>query len=228
LIRTASHLAGQSLEEKGQSWLATRESSTSLANAAATANLDADDEYDAYSPEFSRSRIPTPVASRSRLNSRMTSRRGSTFSENQPGLEEVGPDFVDLAEEDEELEAEEEVDEGEMRKVVMGRVGGWVDWAVGWMDFRDSGDAGEEDEGEEGGEVVEVEWKDIVAAIDRNAIAEERRRKKMGLGRGDEGRNEKGEGKRDEKGVGVKAPEGDVGILGDAKWLLEVAKKIVL
>lgn len=222
------------MEEKGHSWLATRESSTSLANnaaaAAATADLDADDEYDdAYSPAFSHSsRIPTPLASRSRLGSRLTTRRGSTFSENQPGVEEVvGPDFVDLAEEeDEELEVgEEEVDESEMRKVVMGRVGGWVDWAVGWMDFRDAGDVGEEDEGEKDGEVGQEESKDTVAAIDRKAIAEERRRRKMGLGRGDEGREE---GKGDEKGVGVKAPEGDVGVLGDAKWLVEVAKKIVL
>ncbi len=24
----------------------------------------------------------------------------------------------------------------------MGRVGGWVDWAVGWMDFRGEGEGG--------------------------------------------------------------------------------------
>lgn len=232
LVRTASHLAGQSLEEKGQSWLATRESSTSLVNAAATVDLDADDEYDAYSPEFSRSRIPTPVAARSRLNSRMTSRRGSTFSENQPGFEEVGPDFVDLVEEDVEDGGEEDVDEGEMRRVVMGKVGGWVDWAVGWMDFRDNIGDGEEAEEDEKDEMVEVEGKDIVAAIDRKAIAEERRRRKIrvggGKGEGEGGRDEKAEGKGIEKGVGVTAPEGDVGIWGDARWLLDVAKKIVL
>lgn len=188
------------MEEKGQAWLATRESSTSLSNSlAGMGDLDADDEYDAYSPEFSRSR--------------MNSRRGSLFSEGPQGVGEVGPDFVDLVEEEEEegeRKEEEQIDEGEMRRVVMGRFGGWVDWAVGWMDFRDLGDGGEEgDEDDEGKSGEGVEEAPVVGPVDRGVIVE-------GLQR------------RDEKGAGVMAPEGDVGVLKDVKWLLDVAAKIVL
>ena len=83
----------------------------------------------------------------------------------KPLEEEDGPDFIGPAatehslefgdDDDEEDEEDEEyVDESEMRRVVLGRVGGWVDWAVGWIDLRGEGD--DEEDGEEGeGEDVE-------------------------------------------------------------------------
>jgi len=121
----------------------------------------------------------------------------------------VEPDFVDGWEEDEEAE-EVEVDEGEMRKVVMGRVGGWVDWAVGWLDLR--GDEGD-DEGEGEGEREGGEQK---GELDPVELQRRLRRKK----------------KRDEEvgmdamvGRGVRAaPEGErAGTWSDAQWLLHVA-----
>jgi hypothetical protein len=51
-------------------------------------------------------------------------------------FDDLGPDFVDEEEEGEEKgEGEDEV-----KKLVVGRMGGWVDWAVGWMDFREDED----------------------------------------------------------------------------------------
>ena len=237
------------MEEKGQSWLATRSSSTSLT--AGLGELEGDDEASAYyTPSDPRTRntscIQTPVASRSRLQSRATSRRGSVFSSAQPGESEgarkIKPDFVDLAAEDEvdmdvadlsEDEDEEEVDEGEMRRVIMARLGGWVDWAVGWMDFRDLGDATAEsddvrdgaedggggDEGDATEESREVATKgdEPGGNVCNRADGEERRQKRKAAVAGEVG---------GEKGVIVQAPEGDVGVLRDARWLLEVASKV--
>lgn len=117
-----------------------------------------------------------------------------------------GVDFVEGGEEE-----EGEGEEGEMRRVVWGRVGGWVDWAVGWMDWR----VDEEGEGE---------WE---ADAEREGDGEEdgerkRRRRRRGeadtivVNRVDEvGRLE------------VPPPEGDGG-WKDAQWLLGVAKKILV
>ena len=62
---------------------------------------------------------------------------------------ELGHEF-----DEEEDEEEHYVDESEMRHLVLGRVGGWVDWAVGWaVDFHGDDGAGreEDDNGDEGG-----------------------------------------------------------------------------
>lgn len=134
--------------------------------------------------------------------------------------EDVGPDFVDV--EDDEEEEGEEVDEGEMKRVVMGRVGGWVDWAVGWMDFRGEGEDGEE-EGEGDPDVVEeVRGEGVVKGeLDPVELQKRLRRKK----RKDE-EVEIGGGESMDNPVGS-APE-RAGVWSDAKWLLGVATKAAL
>lgn len=144
--------------------------------------------------------------------------RGEEEVEEVEEEEEVGPDFVNAEEGEEEGE---EVDEGEMKRVVMGRVGGWIDWAVGWMEFRGEGEeegdadeaagaAGEEVDGGEGivrGELDPVE-------LQRRL----RRKKRMDdeAETGGEGTNTMGS-----------APE-QAGVWSDAKWLLGVATKVAL
>ena len=137
------------------------------------------------------------------------------------GLEETfgfgeGPDFVD-EDEVEDQEGEEEVDEGEMERLVWGRVGGWVDWAVGWMDFRR--DELDEEEGE--GADADGEGQDG----NRNGT---RRKQK---GRKNEGKGSKEvEGRREvaTKKVAEEIPpiHGEGG-WDDARWLINVATKLV-
>lgn len=108
------------------------------------------------------------------------------------------------------VEEGEEVDEGEMRRVVLGRVGGWVDWAVGWLDLRGEGDEegegeGDEEDGREGR--GGGKWKG-------------------GVGVGVEINGDYGE--MDGDGGVMMAPGVEEGILGDARWLLKVVGKVVL
>lgn len=148
------------------------------------------------------------VGSRRRLQLR--SRRESLGGEGvdaDEAEEMTGPDFVDV---DEEGRGGEDVDEGEMRRVVMGRVGGWVDWAVGWMDMR-----GEDVEDEGASEEEGVAG--TKGGLDPVELQKRLRRKK---------RDEELEGGT--RGVG-KPPEGEqAGVWSDAKWLLGVASKVAL
>lgn len=191
-----------------------------------------DDEFDAYDPGWDRSRGQSTRGSnvklqglsraesraQSRVQSRAQSRRGSIGEGVGVGEEEeIGPDFVDVEEREEEEEGEE-VDEGEMKRVVMGRVGGWVDWAVGWVDFRAEGEEeGDEDEAdfatkEEDGETV------IKGELDPVDLQKRLRKKKK---------------KDDEAEIGSEgatvssAPE-QAGVWSDAKWLLGVASKVAI
>lgn len=96
----------------------------------------------------------------------------------------------------------------------MGRARGWVDWAVGWMDFR-----GEEEweggDGEEGGKGDVQDGRD----------GEGRRRR----GRGGEARGFKGGEEVGQRAVAGPAPQGEgKGVVADAKWLLGVASRIVV
>lgn len=147
------------------------------------------------------------------------SRRGSAGRENLregQGKEIVGPDFVDM-EEDEDEEEGEEVDENEMKKVVMGRVGGWVDWAVGWMDFRVDGEE-DGDGGEDGDEQSDVQAKNK-GQLDPVELQKRLRKKKR--------RDDELETGPDDKSVVVSPPE-QAGIWNDAKWLLTVATNAAL
>lgn len=120
-----------------------------------------------------------------------------------------GPQFVDVDERDEDVG--DEVDEGEMRRLVWGRVGGWVDWAVGWMDFR--GDVeGWKDEG------FEDEERRDEGATDGS----KRRRKRDESDRIVIGDKEEPHGK-----VDVPPPPADGG-WKDAAWLLSIATKVLI
>lgn len=130
--------------------------------------------------------------------------------------EDVGPDFVDVDEIEEEDEDGEEVDEGEMRKVVMGRVGGWVDWAVGWLDLK--GDA--DDDGEDNVDNPEGNYKEFTAKGELDPVELQKRlqRKKRDV------EVEMGEG-----GNLPAPPMGKrAGAWSDAKWLFRVATMAAL
>jgi len=180
-----------------------------------------DDEYDPYSPEWQRSRAQSQWGSGVKLQ-HARSRRGSAGKD---GVREeaehdvVGPDFVNMEEEEDEVEGEE-VDESEMKEVVMGRVGGWVDWAVGWMDFR--GDV--EEDGEETEDAVDGDGKDGEEAQSRGRLDPVELQKR--LCKKKKGDQELTTG-TDNKDLIVTAPE-QAGVWNDAKWLLAVATNAAL
>ena len=180
---------------------------------------EADDEFSPISTRHGS----RPV---SRFASAWNSRRGSKVGlmtpmgirtpgekdeeEKEGFFEDMGPDFVDV----EELnEAEEDVDEGEMRRLIKARVGGWWDYAVGWVDFRGEG---EEELGEEEGEERQ-EGKEIE---DKGVEGKKRRRR----------RDEKDRivvASREGEELDVPPPEGG-GVWKDAAWLLSVATKALV
>ena len=237
LTRTASALTLTRLEEKGQAWLAARESSTSLSA------LDFEDEGEdtVVSPQVGRSAYASARSSFTRIgNGGGRSRRGSNAGKSTSRLEDpnliegselgkrgveggvVVPGFVDERElrELEALEGEsedgeeEEVDEREMRKVVMGRIGGWVDWAVGWMDVRGDGEVDQEaDDGEGPNVSTEVGGLDV----------EEIRRRLHDRTLLENGLDDVE--KIDLEGL---PPLGEGGWAGDAQWLFGLARRIAL
>ena len=184
----------------------------------------------------------------SRGGSRVGSKRGSRVSLRTPAgprtpgeeetvrlggplgsLEGVGVDFVDEdaieGEEEEDIEAEE----SELRKLVWGRVGGWVDWAVGWMDWREGleGVLEEEDEKTEetgdpgiGGKTGQGEKEEEMV------VKREQRRKKRRAELKYAETAALGSGK--EKLVPAPMDEKGAGLLGDAGWLLGVARRALV
>ena len=101
--------------------------------------------------------------------------------------------------------------EGEMRRVVWGGLGGWVDWAVGWLDLR----GGEGDEGGDGNEGR--------GELDAVELQRRLRRKE----REDRDRDLDQEGGGGDTNSMSCAPE-SAGMWRDAKWLLGVAAKAAL
>ena len=192
-------------------------------------------------PSFARSRVQSRHASRvpSRLGSRMQSRAGSgahlrddalraltkgghdaTQDKVGDGGEIVGPDFIDPAvfEDEEVIEEEEEIDEGEMKRIIMGRARGWVDWAVSWMDLRN-----EEDDGEREGSGDDTEEEGQSNAIHAgNTDGRKQREQKSPSYDEVTGHSEEavmcGPPPRDE----------GAGVLADARWLLNVASKLIV
>lgn len=216
LLRTASALTTSTLEEKGQAWLVTRSSSTSLTEPFHSQGVGlANDDISSSRPAASRSRI------NSRTASRASSRRGSVGAER--GALFIEPDFVTP-----ELEILgsgllPEVDEGEMKRIVMGRVGGWVDWAVGWIDFNSFGENETISPGEieEGGEVKNNAERDE----GKSEFNHDRRPASDQLKGGE--KNIYGTPDVFRGDIPNPVPSGE-GVWSDAKWLLEVAGSIIL
>ena len=129
----------------------------------------------------------------------------------------VGPDFVDPGVYDEEeIQGEEEVDENEMRRVVMGRAKGWIDWAVGWMDLRNEEEIweGDREDGQEGEKSSVGEGRDI-----------------DGISRGKGRTSSSGGQYNDSTEALISEPpprDQDAGVLADTKWLLNVASKLIV
>lgn len=226
------------LEEKGVSWLAARESSTSLVD---------DEEQPAlpyYSARGSREQSCASMVGKGGGGGKK-SRRGSAGSKGEMGaaggMMMQGPDFVDERDEREmrdvlgmgDVAVEEEgdededgegmmvVDDREMRRMVMGRIGGWVDWAVGWMDLGDGIGGDLEMEEEEYGK----ESDGFGAGAEGELDVEEVKRR-LGAKAGVEA--QEGMGARDGRVLPL-PPAGDqAGILSDARWLLTIAGKLAV
>ncbi|KAL9122508.1 MAG: hypothetical protein Q9187_000945, partial [Circinaria calcarea] len=130
ILQTASALTNNTAESKGQCWLATRTSSTSLVDVPPyslqrrASSAEADDEF-SISPDS----VKHTSKPHSRFTSAKNSRRGSRVGAMTPlGLRTLGeaddrddaffgaqgPQFVDVDERDEDVG--DEVDEGEMRR----------------------------------------------------------------------------------------------------------------
>lgn len=223
LLRTASALTTSALEEKGQAWLVTRNSSTSLTEPSLSQKGFGlpDDE-----PSLTR-----PAASRSQFNSRLgcrpSSRRDSLGVER--GAINIEPDFVTP---ERDIPGSEllqvEVDEGEMKRIVMGRVGGWVDWAVGWVDFKSFG------ENESDVEPVEIEIEEEEEGPVKNLCERDEGKPKWNDDQPpapDELKREKEKNQdisdifREDMSYPLLAGEGG---WSDVKWLLGVAGSIIL
>jgi hypothetical protein len=125
-------------------------------------------------------------------------------------------DFVDEEEEENEegdgsygdLDANVKED-ADLKRLLWGRVDGWVDWAVGWMDFRT-------DEEVINDSILE---EDIVMG-DQDKGAEQR----LGARRPLHARTES-----IENTVAVPpAPENPNSVLSDARWLFNVAKSVLV
>lgn len=193
-------------------------------------------------PFASMGQLRSALASRgtSRASSRLGSRAGSRVNlitlqgRRTPGegelrgneyFETLGVDFVEGdADGEEGWSDEDDVDEEGLKRLVWGRVGGWVDWAVGWMDFR---------EGLEG--VVEVDEEGEEGKSGQGAAK----------GDGDDGESKENrqprKRRRDEikyahrTALGAKgdvelpplARDEDAGVFGDTRWLLGVMGKII-
>ena len=142
---------------------------------------------------------------------------GASGEVEREGLDGIAVDFVEEG-------SEEEGDEGEMRKVVWGRVGGWVDWAVGWMDFRvdeegiEDGDAEGLGGPEESTENVDAKMEEKGKAVD----GRRRRRKRDERDRINVRRTD------DVGAVVVEPPKEGEGVWKDAAWLLSVATKVIV
>ena len=163
----------------------------------------------------------------------------------------VGPDFVGLEGEDlideEDLiyrdddDEEELVDEGEMRRIVMGRVGGWVDWAVGWMDFRGEREGDGEGDDEDHDPDAAERNEGALEAESQRQLKSKGKEKGRELDVEEVGRRLKGEHhnndtnddddveeNENEDGDAPLEANNDAGALDDVRWLLGVASRIVL
>jgi hypothetical protein len=156
MLRTAAMLSAETRESKGQAWLVSRQSSTSLAGLR-------DNEDDAFEQQIARERQRSRRGSNaeeeaspypSRRQSRFNSRRQSVVAESQgltpldrPGADSYfpadeaisAPDFVNLDQKLEELEQDTELeDEAAIRRLMregQALKGSWISNFIGWSLF---------------------------------------------------------------------------------------------
>ncbi|KAI9710207.1 MAG: hypothetical protein M1812_007479 [Candelaria pacifica] len=224
LFRAGATISSETRESKGQSWLISRASSTSLVdNEGREETSFADDEYSPLSTRSSRvgSRIASARTSRrgSRVGSKVelltpiNSRTPKSGGGEGEGLLEedfvAEPDFVDVEGE----VVDDKLDDVEIHQLTRQRgfgLGGWLDTLMGWSMFSVTEDGEESDE----------------------EISQEQPKRRE---------NKSGAGIRvlHDDSVAVKSPiendvekppdgRGDEGGWQDAAWLLSVATKVLL
>ncbi|KAI9815064.1 MAG: hypothetical protein M1827_002907 [Pycnora praestabilis] len=253
LLRAGAALSTSTLESKGQSWLTTRASSTSLTGNDGTRddNLSfADDEFSPISTRNSRDGFVAKSRNASARNSRRGSRVGSKVEMLEPltsgDLREsegffqeeeylAEPDFVDV---DEDVYAEEDDndddrDEEEVQRLTRERgfgLGGFVDRLIGWSLFSVEEDGDYEDDDEDGWDQENDEY-----------IREKKRREALAAAAAAAAARRSGEsdapvlpkppegiGMDGGEGSGNGARDGEEGGWQDAAWLLSVATKVLL
>ena len=235
LHRAGTILSAEARENKGQSWLVSRESSTSLV-AHTMSGEHLDDEEALHSPVYSRvhSRGASRVVSRvvSRAPSAKPSRRGSTVGNSRIGFmtpydaktpgsaipaEGYFDDMAEVAEPD-FVEAEDDgsIDEEEVSRLARQPgfgFGGLVDKLVGFSLFNVDEDAEETED--ESAELSKEE------AIKKKQAELKRKREELA-------RAAKNSADATRRGESVKpAKQGEEGGWQDAAWLLSVASKVL-
>ncbi|RCI12472.1 hypothetical protein L249_0377 [Ophiocordyceps polyrhachis-furcata BCC 54312] len=181
LLRTGALITSEAREFKGQSWLVSRQSSTSLAGM--RDNDDSNDEDAAREDNEAREMMASRRGSRrgssdvdpstpngSRFNSRYTSRRQSIAESrsfvatplHQPDgayFDDVAPDFVHLDARLEELELDTaDEDEAAVRRLVRhghAGKGSWISNVIGWSLFSVNEDEDDDEDDEDDDEDVE-------------------------------------------------------------------------
>lgn len=177
LLRTGALMSSEARESKGQAWLVSRQSSTTLA---AMRNPEADAfeqemarerqgsrrgssavaDGDEFSPAVSRrtSRFASRAQSMDQRSAAMTPMDRAGGDSYFPADAISGPDFVNLDQKLEELERDDELDdEAAIRRLMReGKTlkGSWIANMIGWSLFEDDGeddDSDGEDEDEDEG-----------------------------------------------------------------------------
>ncbi|KAH0543846.1 hypothetical protein FGG08_001885 [Glutinoglossum americanum] len=220
LERAGAIISSETRESKGQSWLVSRASSTSLVDYEGREDLSfADDEFSPYSPRNSRggsrvgSRVVSRHGSKSKIDLLTPWARAGIIGDGDDMAGDIDdeyvaePDFVDV---DEDIYGEVDAD-AELSQIAKLRgfgLGSWVDRLIGWSLFAVEEDEESEDDGE--------------------AEADEQERKKLDA----ETRRKREEFERviigPPGGSGEGVSQGDQeGGWQDAAWLLSVATKVL-
>ncbi|KAJ6782066.1 hypothetical protein PWT90_03144 [Aphanocladium album] len=178
LLRTGALMSSEARESKGQAWLVSRQSSTSLA-------MMRNPEEDAFEQEMARERQGSRRGSNAVVDgdefSPVVSRRTSRFASRAQSMDQrsaamtpmdrsaggdsyfpadaiSGPDFVNLDQKLEELERDNELDdEAAIRRLMReGKTlkGSWIANLIGWSLFEDDAED-DESEGEDEDETEE-------------------------------------------------------------------------
>ncbi|KAI9790941.1 MAG: hypothetical protein M1835_000637 [Candelina submexicana] len=223
LFRAGATISSETRESKGQSWLISRASSTSLVdNEGREETSFADDEYSPLSTRNSRacsriasartSRRGSRVASKLELltpiNSRTSGGHGgegaSLFEEEDVVIE---PDFVDI---DKDI-IDDTVDDVEIQQLTKERgfgLGRWMDTLIGWSLFTEDGEESDKEPPEEQPEKRENNSEARIGRVRDGRVALEPQA-----------------GGGTERSLDARSNEGG---WQDAAWLLSVAVKVLL